>query len=62
LAAHFDEAGASVETTRICIDKKRQWRKAGNIRHNAAIRTTLYYLSAPIRWVKRALHRSGSNG
>jgi hypothetical protein len=60
LAAHFGESSARVETSRVCIDKKRQWGRAGNIRHNAAIRTTLYYLSAPIRWAKRALSRSGS--
>jgi hypothetical protein len=53
--------GATVETTRVCIDKKRQWGKAGNIRHNAAIRTMLYYLSAPFRRAKRALRRAGSS-
>jgi hypothetical protein len=61
LASHFGESDASVDTSRVCIDKKRQWGKAGNIRHNAAIRTTLYYLSAPIRWARRALGRSGSS-
>jgi hypothetical protein len=61
LATHFGQPAASVESTRVCIDNKRQWGKAGNIRHNAAIRTMLHYLSAPIRWATRALRRSGSS-
>ena len=61
VAAHFGAPDTSVETTRVCIDRRRQWAKAGNIRHNAAIRTTLYYLSAPIRWARRVLGRSGSS-
>ena len=61
LATHFGAPGATVETTRVCIDKKRQWGKAGNIRHNAAIRTMFYYLSAPFRRAERARRRAGSS-
>jgi len=60
LAGHFGEPDPSVETDRTCIDKKRQWSKAGNIWHNAALRTALYLVSAPVRWMKRLLGRSRS--
>lgn len=48
LGARF---GASVEPTfeQTCVDRRRQWRNARNIRHNAAIRTGLYLMSHP--WV-----------
>jgi hypothetical protein len=43
LAAHFGVEG-DVETQVVCVDRKRQWSKAGNIRHSAAIRSTLHAL------------------
>jgi hypothetical protein len=39
LATHFGEE-AEVDTKVVCVDRRRQWGKAGNIRHNAAIRST----------------------
>jgi hypothetical protein len=42
----------------VCIDKKRQWRHARNIWHSAAIRSALYVLSAPVRFLKRRLVRA----
>lgn len=48
LAAYFGqqrEASFAAE----CLDPRVQWRQAGNIWHNAAIRTALYTLSAPFR-------------
>jgi hypothetical protein len=60
LSNHFGARGASVETARVCVDRKRQWSKAGNIRHNAAIRTAIYLVGAPIRWAKRNLRRTRS--
>jgi hypothetical protein len=53
LAAHYGE-DADVDTKVVCVDKRRQWSKAGNIRHNAAIRSTGYRLATPFR---RALGR-----
>ena len=50
LAAHFGVADATVEMQRVCVDRRRQWRYAGNIRQNAAIRTTLYKLTHPRAW------------
>jgi hypothetical protein len=42
---------APVEVQRVVVDNKVQWRYAGNVRHNALIRTVLY---TPVRWVKGA--------
>ncbi len=46
LATPFGVDGR-VDTEVVCVDHKRQWRNAGNIRHNAAIRSELYTMGAP---------------
>lgn len=48
LARHFGE-DAPVDTRVVCVDRRRQWSKAGNIVHNAAIRSTGQMLTAPFR-------------
>ncbi len=53
LAAHFGVDG-EVDTQVVCVDKKRQWRNARNIRYNAAIRSSLYSMGAPFRAVSRS--------
>src|ERR1019366_7665602 len=50
LAAHFGVTETTVEMQRGCVDRRRQWRYAGNIRHNAAIRTAFYKVSHPRTW------------
>jgi hypothetical protein len=35
--------------TSVCVDKHRQWNRAGNIWHNAGIRSGLHALGAPFR-------------
>jgi hypothetical protein len=57
LAAHFGE-DAEVDTQVVCVDKKRQWRHAGNVRHSAAIRSSIYMMGAPVRGVKKLFKRS----
>lgn len=42
----------------VCVDKHRQWKKAGNIWHNAAIRTVLHIALTPVRAVVRKLRRT----
>ena len=52
LEALADRAGAThtkVELTTTCIDKKRQWSNARNIKHNAAIRSSIYTMTHPFR-------------
>jgi hypothetical protein len=57
LATHLGSPGREHTTSLVCVDKRRQWRRAGNLRHNAAIRTTLQTISAPLRAVGRRLRR-----
>jgi hypothetical protein len=49
LGERLGVAGPRVETHNVCIDSRRQWRNAGNIWHNAAVRTTLQTLASPFR-------------
>ena len=42
-----------VETTRVCVDKRRQWKYAGNVRHSAAVHMAMSTVTAPARWVRR---------
>ncbi len=42
------------ETTIVCVDRRRQWRYAGNVRHSSAFRSALHTAAAPLRWVRRA--------
>jgi len=37
----------------LCIDKRRQWRHAANIRNSATLRTMRHTLTAPVRWIAR---------
>src|SRR6266516_1712673 len=52
LAEYFG-VKADVKTQRTCVDPKLQWSQAKKIWHNSAIRTTLYTMTTPIRWVRR---------
>jgi len=52
LAAHFG-VDCPVETTVVCVDRRRQWANARNVWHNAAIRSALYTMAAPLRALRR---------
>jgi hypothetical protein len=52
LATHFEVGEAEVETDVVCLDPKLQWSQAGNIWHNAGVRTMMYKMSAPLRWIR----------
>ncbi len=51
--AEYFGVKAEVQTQRTCVDPKLQWSQAMNIWQNSAIRTTLYTIATPIRWVGR---------
>jgi len=53
LAAHFGVVARPVETTVVCVDRRRQWANARNVWHNAAIRSALYTMAAPLRALRR---------
>jgi hypothetical protein len=42
------------ETTVVCVDRRRQWRYARNIRHSVVFRSALHTVGAPVRWLRRA--------
>jgi hypothetical protein len=37
----------------VCVDKRRQWRHARNVRNSATLRTARHTLTAPVRWLAR---------
>ncbi len=51
LAAHFHAQASEPELRRVLVDPRLQWGEAGNLWHNAAIRTMFYTLGAPLRWL-----------
>jgi hypothetical protein len=57
LARHFGIDEPEVDSQVVCVDKRRQWRKAGNLSKNAAIRTFLWTLGTPVRWLRRPFAR-----
>jgi hypothetical protein len=56
LARHFG-VDPKVESQVVCVDRRRQWRRAGNLSKNAAVRTFVWTLGTPVRWVRRLLTR-----
>jgi hypothetical protein len=53
LARRFGVDDPEVEMHGTCVDRRRQWRRAGNVWHSAAIRSGLYTMTAPMRAVRR---------
>ena len=49
LAERMGAKPTHVELNATCLDKKRQWANARNIKHNAAIRSGLYTMTHPFR-------------
>lgn len=52
LARHLGVEGKT-EIRAVLVDPRMQWREAKNIWHNAAIRSGLYTMAAPFRWLAR---------
>lgn len=48
-----------IEFTKICVDRRRQWRHARNIRHTTFISTAIGTITAPARWLRRRSAGSG---
>jgi hypothetical protein len=49
LASRLGVAEPVVSAERECVDKKRQWRRVGNVRHNAALRSGAHRVRHPGR-------------
>jgi hypothetical protein len=56
LAAHFNVHG-DVEVKALCVDRRRQWKYWKNIKHNSAIRSGLYTVGKPVRWIAKPFKR-----
>jgi hypothetical protein len=59
LARRFGVEG-EVETQVACVDSRRQWRRAGNVWHSAAIRSGFYAMGAPMRAVRKPFRRTSA--
>jgi hypothetical protein len=44
LATRLGSEGAEVTTRVVCVDRRRQWSRAKNVRHSVAIRSTLHMM------------------
>jgi hypothetical protein len=44
-----------VTKSRECLDPQIQWQYFGRVWKNAGIRTTVYHLSAPLRWLRNLM-------
>jgi hypothetical protein len=42
-----------VTATKVCVDRRRQWRHARNLRHSPALSMAFGTLTAPARWLRR---------
>jgi hypothetical protein len=56
LAARFG-SGSQPEMKVVCIDPHLQWKEAGNIWQDAIIRTGLYIMASPFRWIGKKIKR-----
>jgi hypothetical protein len=57
LARHFGVDSPQVASQVVCVDRRRQWHRAGNLSKNAAIRTFVWTLGTPARWLRRPVTR-----
>jgi hypothetical protein len=53
LARSLGLAEPVVQVTKVCVDRRRQWRYAGNVRHSAAVHMAVGTMTAPVRWLRR---------
>jgi hypothetical protein len=62
LAHYLGVTSPVVTTAAVCVDKRRQWRNAGNVWHNAGIRSFLHTLFTPLRSLFRRSAQSANGG
>jgi hypothetical protein len=53
LARSVGVAEPVVESQKICVDRRRQWRYVRNLRHSAAVNMAVGTVTAPARWIRR---------
>jgi len=42
-----------VDSLKVCVDRRRQWRYVRNLRHSAAVNMAVATVTAPVRWLRR---------
>ena len=57
LGRSFGVVDPVVETTKVCVDRRRQWRYVRNVRHSPAISMAIGTMTAPARWLRRRTTR-----
>jgi hypothetical protein len=62
LARSVGVATPDVVSQKVCVDRRRQWRQAGNIRHSAAVGMAVGTITAPVRWLRRRGASTGTGG
>ena len=53
LARSLGVASPVIDARKVCVDKRRQWKYAGNVRHSAAVNMAVGTVTAPARWLRR---------
>jgi hypothetical protein len=53
LATSLGVTAPVVESQKVCVDKRRQWRYVRNLRHSAAVNMAVGTVTAPARWMRR---------
>ena len=53
LARSLGVGAPVVESSKVCVDKRRQWKFARNVRHSAAVTHGRGHRHRPARWVRR---------
>ena len=56
LASRFGVQGVAT-TESVCVDARRQWRRAGNLRHDIVIHSSIRMAGAPVRWLRERTGR-----
>lgn len=51
LAERVGVQGVTVRRRRVCLDRRRQWRRAGNLRQNSALRTLAHRVRQGVRGI-----------
>ncbi|MEO9254767.1 MAG: hypothetical protein ABI305_04460 [Tepidiformaceae bacterium] len=64
LAARFGKSGVKPRRRVVLMDPARKWRNAKNTWYNAGVRTTIYRVATPLRWLwdRRAGERESRRG
>jgi hypothetical protein len=60
LATYFGAWEPTIDTQMTCVDKKRQWSSARNVRNNSAIRSSAYMAGAPFRAAAKPFKKKSS--